>query len=132
MFLFVANHYYFMLTAQERIKVTCLCFFYPHVVLMRQFLVRLSSRVRDDLFCVLGLNILAELLRLCLIKPGLVEQMPEGVSRPYGASANNRNFPSLHNSSTEKNYHRRFMLICFLFFGRFVHLKCLITSKSFI
>lgn len=132
MLLFVTNHYYFMLTEQHKIKVTYLCFFSMHVILMRQFLVHLSSRLHDDLFCILGLNILAELLRLCLVKPGLVEQMPERVSRPLGASANNRNFPSLHNSSTERNYCRRFMLICFLFFGRLVHLKCLITSKSFI
>lgn len=131
MFVFVTNHYYFMPTEQHKIKVTQMSFFSLHIIIMRLFLVRLSSRVCDDLFCILGLNILADLLRLCLIKLGLVEQMPEGLSKLDGTSANNRNFPSLHNSSSEIITEDLCSFVSF-FFGRLIQLKCLITFKSFI
>lgn len=61
-------------------------------------------------FCIQGLNILSELLRLCLVRPSLTQEVSEGLSRAAGRSSINRNSPSPHTSSTKWSYLWRFSL----------------------
>lgn len=61
-------------------------------------------------FCIQSLNILSELLGLCLVRPRLTQEVSEGLSRPAGSSSINRNSPSSHISNTKWSCLWRFSL----------------------